>query len=147
MPNYAKNKPGVKLCFFFFSLNICYISSLCHRHQRAAVHPADRDEDEQERTAGTRERQRDPGLTLDLFTLLTLQPLTLDRPALSTPLLTLDSTAPGQKRQSQSPARTIGRRHIRRCLQTTLFFHFLIPLSPLLCCGSSPLDADSRANV
>lgn len=33
------------------------------RHQRAALHPADGDEDEQERTAGPRERQRDPGLT------------------------------------------------------------------------------------
>lgn len=36
------------------------------RHQRAAVHPADGDEDEQEWPAGTRERQRDPGLTFDL---------------------------------------------------------------------------------
>lgn len=47
------------------------------RHQRAAVHPADGDEDEQEQPAGPGERQRDPGLTFDPFA-LRLQPLTLE---------------------------------------------------------------------
>lgn len=126
------------------------IFSLHHRHQRAAVHPADRDEDEQERTAGTRERQRDPGLTLDLFTLLTFQPLTLHRPALSPPLLTLDSPAHVQKRQTQSAASDW--RETYQALSTNhppfpSPYPSLLSSFSLRCCVSSPLDADSQANV
>lgn len=42
---------------------------LCLRHKCPALHPADRNEDEQEQPAGTGERQRDPGLTFHPFTL------------------------------------------------------------------------------
>lgn len=126
----------------FFSPH--YIFSLYHRHQRAAVHPADRDEDEQERTAGTRERQRDPGLTFDLFTLLSLQPLAyIDPPSLH---LCWPSTA-------QPPDRRDRPNHLRGRLagdisgavsKPPFFFHLIsLPLSPLFF-AVVPLSARHR---
>lgn len=56
-------------------MSLCAACPCALRHQRAALHPADRDEDEQEQPAGPGERQRDPGLTSDPST-LRLEPLT-----------------------------------------------------------------------
>lgn len=108
--------------------------SLC-RHQRAPIHPADRDEDEQEWTTGTRQRQGDPGLTFDLSPSWTLWPFILQvvPPTLHFLFLScwllLTATL---SEETQSPA-CYRQTHIKRCLRPTLFLlplPLLLPLSP-----------------
>lgn len=122
--------------------------SLC-RHQRAPIHPADRDEDEQEWTTGTRQRQGDPGLTFDLSPLLnplTFHPTscTSHSPLSLPPLLTPPDGSP------------VRRDAITCLLQTNTYqalsaTHPLPSSSPssspsfsLRCCGSSPSTQSAR---
>lgn len=132
----------------FNCINKRYIFSLCRRHQRAAVHPADRDEDEQEWTEGTRERQRDLGLTPRPFhppDPSTFDPMSspyIDPPSLR--LLSLDSW---QQHSPQTEETDPITRDTYQTLSATrppfsfsFFFLFLFfsPFSSLRCCGSSP---------
>lgn len=106
--------------------------SLC-RHQRAPIHPADRDEDEQEWTTGTRQRQGDPGLTFDLSPLL--NPLTFHPTSCTSHFLFLPCwllLMATLSEETQSPA-CYRQTHIKRCLRPTLFLlplPLLLPLSP-----------------
>lgn len=52
--------PDLMICVKIYA--IVYLSSPFCRHKRVAIHPADRDEDEQERSASARKQQRGSGL-------------------------------------------------------------------------------------
>lgn len=140
----------------FNCINKQYIFSLCRRHQRAAVHPADRDEDEQEWTEGTRERQRDLGLTPRPFhppDPSTFDPMSspyIDPPSLRLLSWLLTAAQPTDRRDRPNHPGHISN---AVCNPTSLFLFLLLPL-PLLLPLFVPqvlwflsLDADSRANV
>lgn len=104
------------------------------RHQRAALHPADGNEDEQEQPAGTGERQRDPGLNCDPFT-LRLEPLTLE----TAPYIARSHDSSTAEDRRDRPSH-VG--HTSNAVSKLTSFPTLSPflhhVFSLRCCGSPP---------